>query len=287
MHYTPPGRPLVSFIPQSNQTPFRMHEPQINISHSSIQSNIPLQEKLIVPQPSTSNVGKPTRGRPPGSNSTGKYHSIPRPIDNAQHALRSQGTVGAWSKENVLKLRDPSPEVNVISPDSEDVDSLPKNYKEVTNHPEAKKWLEAMKDEMNSMAQNKVWRLVPLPEGKKTIKCKWVFVQKRDETGVIVRYKARLVAKSCTQKKGVDYEEVYSPVSSIETVRLMAALQVLLGWESEHADVITAYLHGRLNETVYMEQPEGFVTLGQEHLVCILDGSIYGLKQSDIVKIIF
>ncbi|KAL3643852.1 hypothetical protein CASFOL_011784 [Castilleja foliolosa] len=84
-------------------------------------------------------------------------------------------------------------------------------------------WIDAMNEEYKSMQDNKVWDLVPLPEGKKPIGCKWIFKTKRDSKGNVERYKARLVAKGFTQKEGIDFTETFSPVSSKDSLRIMMA----------------------------------------------------------------
>jgi len=98
--------------------------------------------------------------------------------------------------------------------------------------------------------------------------------------GAIERYKVLLVAQGCTQKFGLDYEETFSPVVRFESVRTVVALGAQHRFQLHQMDVSTAFLHGELNEEVYMKQPEEFVEQGNEHLVCRLKCSIYGLKQS-------
>jgi hypothetical protein len=142
------------------------------------------------------------------------------------------------------------------------------------------KWIDAMNDELKSMDQNKVWDIVELPEGYKTIGCKWVFKTKCDSKGNIERYKARLVAKEFTQKGGIDYNETFSPISKKDSLRIIMALVAHYDLELHQMDVKTAFLNGSLEEEVYMDQPEGFSLKGKEHMVCKLNKSIYGLKQA-------
>ena len=117
--------------------------------------------------------------------------------------------------------------------------------------------------------------LVDRPSDHKTIKCRWTYVLKSDR-----RYKARLVAKGYTQVQGIDYEETFSPVVRYESIRYLLAHAALLNWEIEAMDVKMAYLHGVLEEEIYMEQPEGFIAKGEEMKVCRLVRSLYGLKQA-------
>ncbi|KAL1194917.1 Retrovirus-related Pol polyprotein from transposon TNT 1-94 [Cardamine amara subsp. amara] len=142
------------------------------------------------------------------------------------------------------------------------------------------KWSSAAEEEISSMDVNKVWDLVELPDGFKTVGCKWIFKTKRDSKGNIERYKARLVAKGFTQKDSIDYTETFSPVSKKDSLRIVLGLVAHYDLELHQMDVKTAFLNGELEEEVYMDQPEGFVATGKENLVCRLKKSIYGLKQA-------
>ena len=148
---------------------------------------------------------------------------------------------------------------------------------------EAKKlkvWIEACEDEITSIEKNETWELVDLPLGAKLIGLKWVFKIKRNADGSISKFKARLVAKGYVQRHGVDYDEVFTPVARIETIRLIISLAACEGWEIHHLDVKTAFLHGELKEEVFVYQPEGFQVVGKEHKVYKLKKALYGLKQA-------
>ena len=160
------------------------------------------------------------------------------------------------------------------------IDNDPISFSEAINGDNSDKWLDAMKDELKSMAHNDVWDLVELPEGCKRVGCKWVFKTKRDSQGNIERYKARLVAKGFTQKDGIDYKETFSPVSKKDSFRIIMALVAHYDLELHQMDVKTTFLNGDLEEDVYMDQPVGFAEEGKEHMVCKLKRSIYGLKQA-------
>ena len=141
-------------------------------------------------------------------------------------------------------------------------------------------WKEAMKREMEVVEKNGTWKLTKLPPGHKVIGLKWIFKIKRDTNGEISKYKARIVAKGYVQKQGIDFEEIFAPVTRLETVRLLLALAVNKGWEVHHLDVKTAFLNGEIQEEVYVSQPEGFVQKGKEQLVYKLAKALYGLRQA-------
>lgn len=141
-------------------------------------------------------------------------------------------------------------------------------------------WRDACEEEITSIKKNKTWTLVDLPYGCKAIGLKWVFRIKRNADGSIKKFKARLVAKGYVQRHGIDFDEVFAPVARIETVRVIIALAASNGWEIHHLDVKTAFLHGDLNEEVYVTQPEGFKVKGNEDKVYRLHKALYGLRQA-------
>ena len=165
----------------------------------------------------------------------------------------------------------------VIAIDSEDD---PINYKEALEDVDVQEWQKAMDREMESMYSNSVWSLVEAPKWVKPIGCKWIYKRKRGSDGKVETFKARLVAKGYTQKEGIDYEETFSPVAMLKSIRILLAVAASLDYEIWQMDVKTAFLNGNLNEDIYMQQPEGFKAKGKEHMVCKLQRSIYGLKQA-------
>lgn len=156
----------------------------------------------------------------------------------------------------------------------------PTSYEEALMGPDSDKWLEAAKSEMESMSQNKVWTLVDLPDGVKPIECKWIFKKKIYMDGNIQIYKAGLVAKGYKQVHGIDYDETYSPVAMLKSIRILLATAAHYDYEIWQMDVKTAFLNGNLEEDVYMTQPEGFTVSEAARKVCKLHRSIYGLKQA-------
>ena len=156
----------------------------------------------------------------------------------------------------------------------------PTNYEEAMMSPDSDKWLEAMKSEIGSMYENQVWTLVDLPDDRKAIENKWIFKKKTDADGNVTVYKARLVAKGFRQVQGVDYDETFSPVAMLKSVRIMLAIAAFFDYEIWQMDVKTTFLNGYLKEDLYMMQPVGFVDPKDAKKVCKLQRSIYGLVQA-------
>jgi hypothetical protein len=156
----------------------------------------------------------------------------------------------------------------------------PTSFEEAMRSSYSSEWLDAMKDEMKSMSTNDVWDLEEIPNGAKTVGCKWVYKMKCDSKGNVERYKARLVAKGFTQREGIDYNETFSPISCKDSFRIIMALVAHFDLELHQMDVKTAFLNGDLYESVCMAQPKSFVMEGKEHMGCRLKKSIYGLKQA-------
>lgn len=159
------------------------------------------------------------------------------------------------------------------------VESNPQSYTEAMASRDSAFWKEAINDEMDSILSNNTWVLVDLPQGSKSIGCKWVFKRKFDHSGSHI-FKARLVAKGFRQKEGLDYFDTYAPVARMTSIRVLMALASIYKLHVHQMDVKTAFLNGELEEEVYMDQPEGFVLPGNERKVCKLVKSLYGLKQA-------
>jgi hypothetical protein len=154
---------------------------------------------------------------------------------------------------------------------------------EPTSHIAAMKhplWRQAMNDEFHALLKNKTWHLIPPRPGLNVIDCKWVFKLKQKADGSIDRYKARLVAKGFKQQYGINYDETFSPVVKPTTIRLLLSLAVSRDWAIRQIDIQNAFLHGFLNEDVYMKQPPGFADSTHPDYLCKLDKSLYGLKQA-------
>ncbi|KAD3641993.1 hypothetical protein E3N88_31217 [Mikania micrantha] len=141
-------------------------------------------------------------------------------------------------------------------------------------------WQTAMAAEYSALLRNNTWTLVPRVPGTNVVACKWVYKIKTDQQGAIQRYKARLVAKGFSQQQGIDYHETCSPVVKPTTIRVVLSVAFSNKWSLRQLDVQNAFLHGDLKETVYLQQPPGFVDPQKPDHVCLLHKSLYGLKQA-------
>jgi len=140
-------------------------------------------------------------------------------------------------------------------------------------------WELEMKYEITSLQKNKTWSLIKFPEGKKALQNEWVYRLKEESDGRR-RYMARLVVKGFQQKQGIDFIEIFFPFVKMTTIRVILSIVVAENLHLEQLDVKTAFLHGDLEEDIYMTQPKGFEVPVKENLVCKLHKSLYGLKQA-------
>ncbi|KAK1606347.1 hypothetical protein QYE76_030020 [Lolium multiflorum] len=142
-------------------------------------------------------------------------------------------------------------------------------------------WVEAMHEELNNFKRNKVWTFVEKPkECRNVIGTKWIFKNKQDEFGNIVRNNARLVAQGFSQVEGIDFGETYAPVARLESIRILLAYASHHNFKLQQMDVKSAFLNGPLHEEVYVKQPPGFEDLNFPNHVYKLDKALYGLKQA-------
>lgn len=166
--------------------------------------------------------------------------------------------------------------------------SEPHNFREAVK---CKEWVQAMNEELEALETNETWEITDLPKGKHVIGCKWLYRIKYRPDGTVERYKARLVVLGNRQRYGVDYDQTFAPVAKMATVRSLLAVASVKHWHIEQMDVKNAFLHGSLDETVYMQMPPGYkgeggrisVNQSQDKVcdkVCKLRKSLYGLKQA-------
>lgn len=133
--------------------------------------------------------------------------------------------------------------------------------------------MQAMEEEIKDLEQNKTWILTELPPNKIAIDCKWVI--KHHPDGNVERYKEMLVAKGLHQIEGIDYTDSFSPLAKLVTVRVLLVVATAKRWSIRHVDISNAFLHGSLDEEVYMTPPQGY-TKAKSGQVCKLHRSLYG-----------
>lgn len=137
-----------------------------------------------------------------------------------------------------------------------------------------------MNEEPDQIEKNDTWELVPRPHDKNVIGTKWIFKNKLNGNGEVIRNKARLVCKGYAQQYGIDYEETFAPLARLESIRMFLAFSSFWNFKVYQMDVKYAFLNGDLEEEVYIKQPEGFILGNDENLVWKLKKDLYGLKQA-------
>jgi transposase InsO family protein len=200
------------------------------------------------------------------------------PLDNAPSPLNSQEfTTRTRSGRVISNISQALAAAHSTGPDEEPPE--PRTYKEALKRSDWQRWKRSMRTEYDQLIRANTWDLVPYERGMNVVGCRWVYKLKTLANGG-TKEKSRLVAQGFTQVPGVDYEETYSPVVRYASLRALFALAAHHDWEVHHMDVRSAYLNGKLEETIYMEQPAGFVQEGQRRLICKLKKGLYGLKQA-------
>lgn len=157
------------------------------------------------------------------------------------------------------------------------VNDVPQSFEEAKSRDDFHLWEQAISEEIKALKSNNTWTLVNRPENTPLIDSKWVFRLKKDNEGKVQKYKARLVARGFMQRRGFDYEETWAPVARLSTVRTLIAVINYKNLAVQQMDVKSAFLHGTINENIYMKKPEG---LNCGNKVCKLNKALYGLKQA-------
>jgi hypothetical protein len=116
-----------------------------------------------------------------------------------------------------------------------------------------------MNEEYHSLVENDIWDLVPLPKGRKHVRCKWVYRTKYASNGSVERHKIWLVSKGFSQVEGIDYNETFSHIAKMNSIHLVLAPAASHKWEFHQMDVKSSFLHGNFQEEIYMEQPPSYV----------------------------
>uniref|UniRef100_A0A803PDQ6 Reverse transcriptase Ty1/copia-type domain-containing protein n=1 Tax=Cannabis sativa TaxID=3483 RepID=A0A803PDQ6_CANSA len=198
-----------------------------------------------------------------------KTNVIPTPSVGRTHQMKTRSQSGITKPKAYLATRHPLPESLIPTE--------PKSLKAALSDP---KWLATMNTEFKALTNQKTWTLVPFTKDMQVITSKWVHRVKLNKDGSLDRCKSRLVAKGYLQTPGIDYEDTFSPMVKPVTVRVVLSLAVHNNWCVKQLDVSNAFLNDTLNETVYMQQPPGFVDSSKPDHVCLLHKALYGPNTS-------
>ena len=238
--------------------------------HSPHPNTTPLPTPISLPNRTTTT---PTSQHMPSSTSVPSSTQTTEPISSSSPSPPSpQMTTRA--QHGIFK---PRKLFNLHASASHSISPLPTNPINALQDPN---WKMAMTDEYNALIENKTWDLVPRPTDANVIRSLWIFRHKKKADGSFERYKARLVGNGSNQQTGVDCGETFSPVVKPATIRTVLSIALSKSWGLHQLDVKNAFLHGNLNETVYMYQPAGFRDPQYPDYVCLLKKSLYGLKQA-------
>jgi hypothetical protein len=280
--------PLVSDLPPvRSQTPSSPQDDPLDILDDIEQPEQEGDDTLYYDLPSV-------RSQSPPHSQTSHPSPPPAPTrPQRQRRPREEWLPEQWAVPHRYKQpREPTPAIP--SSDEEDdasddpLDVLkanvaavtePATYRQSQSRPDADSWHKACQEEMEAHKLNGTWEIVELPPGKRAIGSRWHMKVKYNADGSLERYKARLVAKGYSQRPGFDFKETFAPTVRYATIRLILALAALEDLELRSVDISHAYLNGKLEEEIYMQQPEGF-EVGGPNYVCRLLRSLYGLKQA-------
>jgi histone deacetylase 1/2 len=162
---------------------------------------------------------------------------------------------------------------------AENISPIPSSARAALQDPN---WRRAMEAEFHTLQANRTWKLVDKPPCAHIITGKWVFKHKFLPDGTLERYKARWVVRGFKQRQGIDFQETFTPVVKPASIRTVLAIAASKRWPTRQLDVSNAFLHGRLDEHVFCQQPIGFADAARPQAVCLLDKSLYGLRQAPL-----
>lgn len=283
--------PSDSTEPTSNTTP---HPPPTSLptsSHTSQPCNLCMHDEPIAPSsystdetesPFSSSSSSPTMAtpiHPPSPQSSPSPSPSPPPPPPppphlSTHPMTTRAKSGIFKP---LHRADLSHTTTLPLHQALFAISDPKIFKTASQNPQ---WVIAMQRELEALHRNNTWTLVPRPSNHNVVGSKWLYRTKFRPDGTIERHKARLVAQGFSQIPGLDFYHTFSPVVKASTIHVVLSLAVINQWKLHQLDVDNAFLHGRLNERVYMEQPPGFANPQFPNHVCQLNKALYGLKQA-------
>lgn len=171
------------------------------------------------------------------------------------------------------------PDESAFKAQPDNLDSDPVTLSAARKHPDGAKWLAATLVEIDVHLENNTWTPSALLPGKKAIPCCWVLSKKYNPDGTVERLKGRLVAKGCNQRPDFDYLETFAPTVRMASIRTILAIAAIEALDLRSVDISHAYINGKLQEEIYMQQPEGY-HFGNPGDVLRLNKSLYGLKQA-------
>ncbi|KAJ9560502.1 LOW QUALITY PROTEIN: hypothetical protein OSB04_005662 [Centaurea solstitialis] len=261
---SPPPSHLASHS-SSNQPTSPLSHPSSTTQESVLPASNPTSNsppRVSNPHPTSSPLGDNTCSHP--SQPTVNKHI---PTSSSSHPMIT------LSQHGILK---PNPKYACITT-SPSISPLPTSHVDALRDPN---WHKAMIDEYDALIKNDTWELVPRPLDVNVIRSMWIFTHKFQSNGALERHKARLVCNGRSQQVGIDCMETFSPVVKPATIRMVLSIAVSKKWEIHQLDVKNAFLHGTLQETVYIHQPPGFRDESFPNHVCRLKWSLYGLKQA-------
>ncbi|PKU63872.1 Retrovirus-related Pol polyprotein from transposon TNT 1-94 [Dendrobium catenatum] len=248
-------------LPPSLLTPASVQ--QHNISSGSMRHSTPTVQNNV-------NVSQPT-----ATSSTTPAITIPTSASvdlNIQAVLHHKHPMTTRRQTGSLK---PVQKLNLLHKEQSSLD--PTSYSEASKKFE---WRRAMAEEFIALQKQGTWELVAPPSTCSILGSKWTYRTKYNSDGSVARFKARLVALGNQQEHGLDYSDTFSPVAKLPTIRILFTIALFYSWKILQLDVTNAFLHGDINEVVYMKQPKGFEDSTNPNHVCRLRKAIYGLRQA-------
>ena len=207
----------------------------------------------------------PRMAPPPAPPAADVLHEEPAASSGTRYPSRERRAPREWWKEQATAMG-----ATVFEPST---------FEEAMASDNAEQWRHAMDEEMASLRANQTWTLEEVPPGVDPIPVKWVYKLKMDANGTVQRFKARLVAKGYKQREGIDFDEVFAPVSKYATLRTLLAIAAAEDMELHQLDIKTAFLNGEIEEDIFLQQPPGFKE-GPGNHACHLRRALYGLRQA-------
>jgi len=262
-HLTVPNSLQLSDTPTNPKTESRFAEIEMDDPVRITDSNEPKNFEISLPPPEDSqqylHIESSTISKPATQRVSNRTHHKPRPF---------------WE---TIDLPDP-PHTTILACALLTTEEFePHTHNQAISCSDAPKWFQALQEELDLLKDQNVWTIVPEPKNRNIVGCRWVYKIKRDVTGNITRYKARLVAQGFSQQPGTDFDEIFSPVVRYDSLRLLSALSLYFNWSPDQLDIKGAFLYGYLKDEIYMKLPDGYQQNGR---CAHLNRSIYGFKQS-------